>query len=146
MKDMRIVALARLAQRWENGCAFSAVEAEATLNLRHFPGYYSIAWTLRFRCAGLSRDTTQIEALVLRFSMIMLSPGSPDPGHDRAAAEYADGVKGFLFAAGQHGQDGAGFVVGLFAFHELLEVFSRTLPLAVGLHFMMMEEVIAAVV
>src|SRR4249919_2886905 len=44
--DMRIVGLTRLAQRWEDAGVPSQAqwEAEATLNLRHFPGYHSIAW------------------------------------------------------------------------------------------------------
>jgi len=60
--DMRIVGLARLAQRWEDTGASSQSqwEAEATLNLRHFPGYYSIAWvepSLRIRWL-VSRETS----------------------------------------------------------------------------------------
>ena len=72
--DMRIVALTRLAQRWEDGGAPSQAqwEAEATLNLRHFPAYHSIAWVdPEFHVRWLvSRDTTQtVETLRCVFTV-----------------------------------------------------------------------------
>jgi hypothetical protein len=44
--DMRILALARTAQRWEYGGAPPQAqwETEATLTLHHFPAYHGIAW------------------------------------------------------------------------------------------------------
>ena len=141
--DMRIVALARLAQRWENGGAPSQAqwEAEATLNLRHFPGYHSIAWVdPSFQVRWLvSRDTTQtLEALrtaFLQYDQAVLQAARIQDTVTVLPARnmLTGGGKGFLvLAAGRHGQDGAGFVVGLFAFHELLEVFLKNIASGYG--------------
>jgi len=129
--DMRIVGLARLAQRWEDTGASSQSqwEAEATLNLRHFPGYYSIAWvepSLRIRWL-VSRETSQsLGDLRTVFSQYDQSVLQAAQARDTVTVlpvrNMPQGGKGFMvLVASQDGQDGAGFIAGLFAFQELLE-------------------------
>ena len=136
--DIRIVALARLAQRWEEVGAPSQAqwEAEATLNLRHFPGYHSIAWvdpSLQVHWL-VSRDTTQaleaLRAAFLQYNQAVLQAAQTQDTVTVLPARnmLRGGGKGFIvLAAGRHAQDGAGFIVGLFSFHELLEVFLKNI-------------------
>jgi len=135
--DMRIVGLERLAQHREGVGASSQAqwEAEATLNMRHFPGYQSIAWvdpTLQIRWL-VSRDTTQpretLRATLLQYDQSVLQTAqTQDTVTVLPAKTLPQGGKGFMvLVAGWHGQDSKGFVVGLFTFQELLEFVLRNI-------------------
>lgn len=138
--DIRMLALERLANHWEYTEAplQSQWESEATLNLRHFPGYHSLAWvdpSLHVRWF-VSRDTTQTpETLSDAFSQynqdILQAARTQDSVTALPAINLVRGGKGFIvLIPSRHGQDGAGFVVGLFVFQELLEVLLKNI--AVG--------------
>src|SRR4029450_6810914 len=121
--DMRIVGLARLAQRWEDTGASSQSqwEAEATLNLRHFPGYHSIPWvepSLRIRWL-VSRETSQspgdLRTVFSQYDQSVLQAAQArDTVTVLPVRNMPQGGKGFMvLVASQDGQDGAGFIAGL---------------------------------
>ena len=133
--DMRILALVRMAQRWEYGGAPPQAqwETEATLTLHHFPAYHSVAWVdPEFHVRWLvSRDTAQtVETLQVALL--------PYVQQMRQAAQQLGTVtvlpaisfiKGgvLVLVALRQGEDFAGFMVGLFAFQELLDAVLRNI-------------------
>ena len=57
-----------------------------------------------------------------------MRPGGPAGHGDRVAGkEYSQGWRVPGARSARHGEDGAGFIVGLFAFQELLEVFLKNI-------------------
>lgn len=129
--DARVLALARMAQRWEYAGAPSQTqwESEATLNLRHFPGYLSIAWVdPAFEVRWLvSRDATQaVDTLRGAFSQyaqhVLQAARTENTVTALPAINLMQGGKGFaVLVPLRQGQDFAGFMVGVFAFQDLLE-------------------------
>ena len=135
--DMRILALARMAQRWEDATTPSQEEweSEAALNLRHFPGYQSLAWVdpaLQVRWL-VSRDTVQapedLRVTLLQYDQAALQAArAQDAVTVLPAINLRRGGKGFIvLVAARHRQDDVGFVVGLFAFQELLEALLKNI-------------------
>jgi len=135
--DARLLALERLAKHWEYTEAplQAQWETEATLNLRHFPGYHSVALmdpSLQVRWF-VSRDLTQAKE-TLREAFSQYSPDvvqaaqAQDAVTVLPAIEVAHRGKGFIvITPSRHGQDGAGYVVGLFVFQDLLKVLLKNI-------------------
>lgn len=127
--DMRILALTRMAQRWEyEGTPSQAQwETEATLALHHFPAYHGVAWMdPDFQVRWLvSRDTTQTRE-TLQVALL------PYVRQMRQAVQQLGTVtvlpamnfiKGgvIVLVPLRQGEHFAGFMVGIFAFEELLD-------------------------
>jgi signal transduction histidine kinase len=140
--DMRILSLVRMAHHWEYAGAppHAQWEAEATLNLRHFPGSHSIAWAdpsgqVRWL---VSRDATQtVETLGAALSQygqgIIHASRTQNTVTVLPAINLLPQGKGFMvFVPIQHEQEFVGFMVGLFAFQELLEVFLKNIAPGYG--------------
>lgn len=135
--DARILALARMAQHWEYAGAPSQTqwESEATLNLRHFPGYLSIAWVdPAFDVRWLvSRDATQAaETLRVAFSQyaqhVLQATRTQSTVTALPTIDLPQGGKEFaVLVPLRQGQDFVGFMVGVFAFQDLLEALLKNI-------------------
>lgn len=133
--DMRILALVRMAQRWEYGGAPPQAqwETEATLTLHHFPVYHGVAWVdPEFQVRWLvSRDTAQTVE-TLRIALLpyvqQMREAAQQPGSVTVlpAINFMQQGGVIVLVPLQLGQDFAGFMVGIFALQELLDDVLRT--------------------
>jgi sensor domain CHASE-containing protein len=126
-----------MAQHWEYAGAPSQTqwESEATLNLRHFPGYLSLAWVdpaLEVRWL-MSHDATQaVETLRGAFSQyaqhVLQAARTQSTVTALPAIGLPQGGKEFaVLVPLRQGQDFAGFMVGVFAFQDLLEALLKNI-------------------
>jgi len=131
--DMRILALARMAQRWEYGGAPPQAqwETEATLTLQHYPAYHGVAWVdPEFHVRWLvSRDTAQtVETLqVALLPYVQQMRQAAQQLGTVTVLPAINFIKGgvLVLVPLRQGEDFAGFMVGLFAFQELLDAVLR---------------------
>jgi signal transduction histidine kinase len=130
--DARILALARMAQRWEyTGRPPQAQwEFEARMNLQHFPGYQAIAWVDSANKVRwlVSQDAAQT-VHNLRVAFEKLGQRDLETVRDQhavtvtQAVDLVQGGKGFVVLVPLfYDQDFSGFIVGIFGFQELLNV------------------------
>jgi len=135
--DTRILALVRMAQRWEHaGAPLQAQwEFEAELNLQQFPGYQAILWmdpTLQTYWL-VSRDADQawqsLHATLTQYVRRMFEAARDrDTVTVTPAIKLASGDQGFMVCVPlTRGQSFEGFIVSLFSFQDLLDAILKNI-------------------
>jgi len=127
----RVLALVRMARRWENAGKPPQTEweFEAELNLSHFPGYYAIAWAdpwLFLRWAVPLEGDDAAQELNLVFDEQRRKAFEAVRKHQEVLAtrtvELNPPGKGFLvYVPIFRGEDCAGVIIGVLRVRELLD-------------------------
>jgi signal transduction histidine kinase len=135
--DARVLALVRMAQHWEHAGAPPQAqwEFEAELNLRQFPGYQAIIWVEpTFQARWLvSRDTSQtLQSLRSTLAQYADRALQAARGRDTVTmtrmADPVLGGKGFMaWVPLVQEQNVEGFIVGIFAFQDLLDAILKNI-------------------
>ncbi len=135
--DTRVLALVRMAQHWEHAGAPPQAqwEFEAELNLHQFPGYQAIIWVdSAFQARWLvSRDTSQT-LQSLRGAFVQYAARALEAARDRDTVTMTRmvdpvlGGKGFMvWVPLVQEQNFEGFIVGVFAFQDLLDAILKNI-------------------
>ena len=135
--DTRILTLVQIAQRWEHaGAPLQAQwEFEAELNLHQFPGYQAIIWVdPAFQVRWLvSRDTSLTlhslhGALAQYADRAFAAAREMDTVTMTRTLDAVLGGKGFMaWVPVVQGQNVEGFIVGIFAFQDLLDAILKNI-------------------
>lgn len=125
--DARILALVRIAQRWEYAGPppQQQWEFEAGLNLHHFPGYQAIVWVdpsaqMRWLVARDTAQTAHSLRVALEQWWRQVVAAAEDRYTVTHALELEQEGKGFaVFVPLFQGQDFGGFLIGVFGCEAL---------------------------